>query len=308
MNTAGWIILVVLLVPIIGIAIWWIITVSVVRIPSGSLGLLMVKGKATDTALLPGSHFLPAVRRRMVEEYPSVELAYRAGDQDSAGDTDVTDPGRRRRSPQLEESGPALTVTLGDRSTAILSFTVRFVLMVERLRTVHERFGPNGIFGIVRDEGNRAIRKTLGDPGFGVQSLFDQARESCGNEIAEAIGAALEADGIRLSAFSLGTVDLGRTGEVIAATVRAKYELERETAEAATRMVRALNDVELQEKLTAPSDAGWRYRETDLWLELVQRTEGLQVSLRPGPGGTSIGVSAVDEHGPDSQNPPVQLV
>jgi len=300
-STAGWIILLVLLLPMIGFLIWWIILVSVVRIPSGSLGLLLVKGRATDTTLLPGSHFSLAVVRRMVEEYPSVELAYRAGAQETS-DTKEIGPTRRRPS-RLEQTGPALTVTLGDRTTATLSFTVRFVLMPEQLRTIHERFGPNGVFGIVRDESNRAARNTLGEPGFGVDSLYGPARETCQNDIATAIGAALETDGIRLAAFSLSTVDLGRTGEVIGATVRAKYELDRETAEAATRMVRALNDAELQERLTAPGEAGWRYRETDLWRDLVQRTQGLQVSLRPGPGGTSIGIRAADEPGPDEHAP-----
>jgi hypothetical protein len=205
----------------------------------------------------------------------------------------------------LEQSGTPLTVTLGDRTTAILSFTVRFVLVPEQLRTVHERFGPNGIFGIVRDESHRAVRNTLGDPSFGVDSLFGPARDACQTQLAEAISAALESDGIRLTAFSLSTMDLGRTGEVIGATVRARYELDRETAEAATRLARALNDAELEQKLTAPSEAGWRYRETDLWRDLVNRTGALQVSLRPGPGGTTIGLSAADEQGPDTQNPSV---
>ncbi|HZM65384.1 MAG TPA: hypothetical protein VFC16_03665 [Nakamurella sp.] len=59
MSTAGWIILAVLLLPMIGFLIWWIILMSVVRIPSGSLGLLMVKGKGHRHR--PASRFtLPA--------------------------------------------------------------------------------------------------------------------------------------------------------------------------------------------------------------------------------------------------------
>lgn len=305
MSTVGWIILLVVLLPAIGFLFWWIVLVSVVRIPSGSLGLLLVKGRATDTTLLPGSHFSLAVVRRMVEEYPSVELAYRAGTQDAPADTEPARRGRRRET-QLDQSGPALTVTLGDRMTATLSFTVRFVLMPEQLRIVHERFGPDGIFGIVRDESNRVLRNTLGEKNFGVKSLFGPARESCQTDLSTAIGEALAADGIRLTSFSLSTVDLGRTGEVIGATARARYELDRETAEAATRIARALNDAELQGRVTSPSEAGWRYRETDLWRDLVQNSEGLQVSLRPGPGSTQIGISAVGEHGPDPEAPPLQ--
>jgi regulator of protease activity HflC (stomatin/prohibitin superfamily) len=220
MSTAAWIILLVLLIPIIGILIWVIVLASVVRVPSGSLGLLMVKGQATDTTLPPGRHFLFALRRRMVEEYPSVELAYRAGVQ-AGSESDATGQQSRRTS-QLEQSGPDLTVTLGDRTTATVSFTVRFVLMSQQLRIVHERFGPDGVFGIVRDEAQRAVRNMLCDPGFGVENLFGAAREASQTELAEAVGAALEADGIRLTAFTLGTVDLGRTGEVIGATVRAR--------------------------------------------------------------------------------------
>lgn len=83
----------------------------------------------------------------------------------------------------------------------------------------------------------------------------------------------------RAIAAKLSTVDLGRTGEVIGATVRAKYELDREKAEAATRLARALNDAELQEKLTGRSEAGWRYRKTDLWRD---RAKPLRVAgFRP---------------------------
>ena len=283
MSTIGWIILLVLVLPMIGLLVWLIIAESTVRVPSGSLGLLMVKGRATDTALLPGRHFVPALRKRMVEEYPSVEFAYRAG-----GSEDVVDT-------RLDRSGPPLLVTLGDRVTAGISLTIRFQLIPERLRLIHERFGPEGIFGIVRDESSRAVTATLGDPGVGVANLLGPEREMCQQRLATAVGEALEADGIRVTTLLLGAVDLGRTGEVIQATMRARYELEREQAEAATRVVRALNDADLQQHLTSSSDAAWRYRETDLWRELVQRTEALQVALRAGPGGAAVGLTAHDD-------------
>src|SRR6187200_3709080 len=101
MSLVAWIILLVLVIPMLGILIWVIIVESLVRVPSGSLGLVMVKGRATDTVLLPGAHFVPALRRRMVEEYPSVEMSYRAGGQDGAEDT------------EFDRAGPPLEVTLG---------------------------------------------------------------------------------------------------------------------------------------------------------------------------------------------------
>src|SRR4051812_24549728 len=105
MNTIGWIILLVLVLPAIGLVAWALLTASMVRIPSGSLGLLLVKGRATDTTLSPGAHFVPALRRRMVVEYPSVELTYRAGETGAVG--------------ALESIGPAVQIALGDRTTAV---------------------------------------------------------------------------------------------------------------------------------------------------------------------------------------------
>ncbi len=289
MSTIGWIILIIVLLPALGILIFVLITASLVRVPSGSLGLVMARGRATDTVLLPGPHFVPALRRRMVEEYPSVEMAYRAGGEPDTEETLLgeraaggrTGPGRR--STTLERNGPPLQVSLGDRSTATVSLTVRFRLMPGELRRVHERFGPHGIFGIVRDEMTRAVAATLGDPDFGVDNLFGPARDAAQYRLLTGIGAALEADGIEVTAVVIGTVDLGRTGEVIQATVRARYELEREQAEAATRTVRAMNDADLQVKLSAPSDGAWRYRETDVWRDLVQQAQALNLALREGP-------------------------
>jgi len=299
-STVGWIIVLILVIPMIGVLVWVVIAASIVRVPSGSIGLLMVKGRATDTTLLPGSHFVPALRRRMIEEYPSVELAYRAG-----GPGDSADGGkpftRNTSEAALERSGPLLPVTLGDRTTATVAYTVRFRLLPEQLKQVHERFGPTGVFGIVRDESSRAVTGALGDPAVGIDSLLGSAREACEKRLFTAVGAALQADGVEVTAFLVGAVDLGRTGEVIQATLRARLEVEREKAEAATRMARALNDADLQQYVNTASDAAWRYRETDLWRDLVQRTGALSVALRAVPGaagGTTAQETAEDQSQP----------
>ena len=283
MSVVGWIIILVFVLPIIGLLVWLLLAASFVRVPSGSLGLVMVKGKATDTTLPPGPHFVPALRRHMIEEYPSVELAYRAGGADDQGKA------------ELNEHGPALQVTLGDRTTAEVTLNVRFRLIPEQLRLVHERFGPKGIFGIVRDECTRSVVTTLGSPDMGIDNLFGAAREKCEDRLRDSISATLAAEGIELTSLLLGVSDLGRTGEVIQATVRARYELEREQAEAATRMARALNDADLQQHMTSSSDGAWRYRETDLWRDLVQRTEALQVALRSGPGQPGTGGAGFEQ-------------
>lgn len=308
MSTLAWVILLIFLLSALGLLAWAVLANSFVRVPSGSLGLLMVKGRATEQTLLPGPHFVFALRRRMVEEYPSVELAYRA---DGSSDTDRGSPGSTtavqasapNRSTRLERTGPSLRVTLGDRTEASVAMTVRFQLVPERLREVHERFGPDGVFGVVRDLSARAVRSTLCDTGFDIEQFFGAKRTACEEQLAKAVREALLAEGINMTGFVLGAVDLGKTGDVIQATVRARYELEREKAEAETRAVRALNDANLEERLGAPSDAAWRYRETDLWRDLVERTNALQVALRAGPGPTPSERTAADLANPPDHGP-----
>ena len=220
-------------------------------------------------------------------------MAYRAGGQE--------DPGK----PEFNQSGPPLQVTLGDRTTAVVSLTVRFRLIPEQLKLVHERFGPKGIFGIVRDETSRAVITTLGAHETRIDNLFGPALRESEERLRKELNPVLGAEGIELTSLLLGPVDLGQTGEVIAATVRAHYELEREQAEAATRMARALNDAKLQDQMTSPSDDAWRYRETDLWRELVQRTEALQVALRAGPGAPGQLSAVVDPALVDDTSAPV---
>src|SRR6478672_1633984 len=265
MSTLGWIIFLILVLPAIGLLAWIIIVASLVRVPSGSLRLVMV------------------------EEYPSVQLAYRAdglGDQENAGFTRQAGDRRVNRGAfdRLEVSGPPLRAILGDRTEATVVVTVRFQLVPENLREVHERYGPNGVFSIVRDQTARAVLGALADVDHGIEQFFGEQRLACERRLADAVRGALTAHGILMTGFVLGAVELGRTGEVIQATVRARYELERERAEAETRTLRALNDADLQKQLSTPSDDAWRYRETDLWRELVNRTEALNVALRAGPG------------------------
>lgn len=287
MSTLAWIIFLILILPALGLLIWIIIAASLVRVPSGSLGLVMSRGKATDRTLPPGSHFVFALRRVIIEEYPSVELAYRA---DGLGDNEQVgfkrSLGDRRVSrgsfDRLEVSGPTLPVTLGDRTEATVVVTVRFQLLPENLKQVHERYGPNGVFGVVRDVSTRAVLSTLAEHHDGIEQFFGAQRRDCEQRLATAVRDALESDGISMTGFVLGSVDLGRTGEVVQATVRARYELERERAEAETRTLRAQNDADLQKHVT-PSDDAWRYRETDLWRELVARTDGLNVAVAARP-------------------------
>ncbi len=111
----------VLVVAALVAAVWLVIRNSLVRVPMGQLGLLVVRGRSTDTSLLPGLHWVTALRQRQVVCYPVVELSYRA-----SSDPVVNSP--------TEAGGPALKVMLGDRAEAKVGYTVRFRLVRDQLR------------------------------------------------------------------------------------------------------------------------------------------------------------------------------
>jgi regulator of protease activity HflC (stomatin/prohibitin superfamily) len=276
MSTASWVIVVVVAVPVLAVLVWLVIGESLVRVPSGSLGLLLVKGRATETALVPGPHFVPALRRSMMELYPSVELSYHA-----VGT--ATEPPTGAEGSELDRSGPPLTATLGDRATVVLGFTVRFRLVPQQLRLVHTRFGPAGIFPMARDTTTATLSAVVRAPGVGVDDMFGASLADLERAAAAAVAEALATNGVEMVAFSLGAVELGTTGEVIQATVRAPHELRREQAQAPVRLARATNDATLQGQVTLPSEDLWRYREMDLWTGLVERSRSVHVSLRGGP-------------------------
>ena len=267
----GWIVFLALAIPLLAIFGWMILSGSVVRIPPGRLGLLLIRGRATDQVLAPGPHWVPALRRRMVEEYPSLELSYRA----------VGDPTAAPESGELERSGPAPQVTLGDRTEARLGYTVRFRLDESQLRSVHERFGAEGIWPAARDLSTRAVRGCVSAPDVGVDDLFGPERATLEASIATAVTETLAADGLTLTMYALGDVDLGRTGDVIQSTVRARLEKDREEAESSMRLARARIDAELEPYLTSGSDAALRYREVDVWRDLAHANRIVATPARP---------------------------
>ena len=237
------------------------------------MGLLLKAGKATDTVLPPGLHWVPRLRKRLVAPYPALELAYRGTlDASKSDDTGA-----------LDRAGPALRVTLGDRTQATIGYTVRFQLDITHLRSVHERFGPDGFWIAVRDVTARALRHRMGDSDIGVDDLFGDRRNAVEEQIGSAVAAALQNDGMVVTMFMLGDVDLGRTGDVIQSTARARLELEREQAEAQVRVARARIDAELQPYLATLSDAALRYREVDVWRDLAysQQERALLSTARP---------------------------
>ena len=268
----AWIIFLLVALPVVGFFVWLVVRESFVRVEPGQLGLVLIRGRATDRTLLPGTHWVPSIRRMLVQDYPSLELSYRA-ENPGPGPAESSD---------LECAGPRLAVALGDRTSLRLGYTVRFRVRSESLPGVHDRFGPDGLWPAVRDRSARVLRATLGEPSVGLDDLFGEARDTLEERLAEEIAAALQADGFELAMFALGDLDLGRTGEVVQATARARLELDREKAEAATRIARVGNDVEMR-ALLGDAATVLRYREMDLWRDVVVELLDRGVPMPPTP-------------------------
>jgi regulator of protease activity HflC (stomatin/prohibitin superfamily) len=269
----SWIVFVVVALPIVVGILWMLFDSSIVRIQPGELGLILVRGEATDRALTPGIHWVPALRRRFVEIYPSLEMSYRAGalDADDAG--------------SLDRSGLAIAAVLGDRTRCSVSYTVRLRLAPGELKVVHNRYGNDGIWAAIRDLSALSVRSALNAPDLSVDDLFGPARHELVTSITERVRAELLPHGFEVATFSIDEVDLGRAGEVIQAAVRARLELERERAENEMRVERARCDAEVASVLAGvPADAALRYREADVWREVgadvAQMNAGLGAMTR----------------------------
>ena len=256
----AWIIFIALALMLLGAIAFVALDESFVKIEPGRLGLLLVHGKATDRVLEPGPHWVPALRRRMVQTYPSVEMSFSAGRDELATVEDSA----------VERGGATLHVNLGDRNVVDVSYTLRFSLDRERLRIVHERFGPDGIWAAVRDQAARTLRAMLSKAEVSVESLAGAERTAIEKQLADDIATSLAEDGIVVASFFFGNLDLGRAGEAIEATARARLELEREKAEAEMRLARAQIDADLAPYIAGASDAALRYREVDSWREFAR--------------------------------------
>ncbi len=167
-------------------------------------------------------------------------------------------------------------------------------LIPAALKSVHERFGKDGLWSAVRDCSNRAVRASLGDPAVGIVDLLGDGRRVLEGRLSDEVGEVLRADGFELALLTLEDTELGRTGDVIQATVRARYELEREQAEHATRLAEVQSDAALGEYLGVDGAAvALRYRELGVWREIITTPAGgsaMAVAARP-----SVGAVAHDE-------------
>lgn len=168
---------------------------------------------------------------------------------------------------------------LGDRAEAKVGYTVRFRLVRDQLRLVHDRFGTTGYWSAVRDNVGAALAVALAQPDVTLDSLHPGQRQELEQQLKQRLAETLAADGMELAGFSLGAVDLGRAGETVQATLRARLGLAREEANAALQRLRVQHDAELTSRLAEVGETPLRYREAEMWRDLAFRSDGVGVSV-----------------------------
>lgn len=276
MSALAIVVVLVIAVPVLLFAIWEVMQAARVRIDSGTIGLLIVRGVATSRSLPPGVHWVWPYRKQLIQIYPLRELTYLTASEDqTTSDSDLVDE--------------PFHCHLGDRTAAAVLYTIRFRLRPDSLQDIHERLGPEGIKGIVRDRSRQALLAGLGEGSRGFGDVFGDARAELQAALTAQMTEALAAEGFDVTLFTLRDLDLGTVGDMVQATVRSQAELEREQAAAAVRLARVRNEAEVDALLAhALADDVLRYRQIELWREIVQRWDGHSL-LPQGPAAAAAG-------------------
>ena len=198
----------------------------------------------------------------MIQTYPSRELALVAG-------------GAQQANPDVDYLDEAVSVFLSDQAMAEISYTVRCQLILTKVDHVHESYGPEGIWSVLRDVSRRTVIAEAAGSGTTIGNVFGDGYAELERHIAAALTEALVEVGFELRMFSLREVDLGATGEVVQDTIRAGAELEREQAYAAVRRARIDNDDALLADIEGLDyELVLRYRQVDAWRDLIKRWGG----------------------------------
>ncbi len=180
--------------------------------------------------------------------------------------------GAQQANPDVDYLDEPVSVLLGDHAVAEVSYTVRCQLIRDKVHEVHESYGPEGIWSVLRDVSRRTVIIESAGSGITIGSVIGDGYGELERHVGAALTDALVEVGFELKMFSLRRVDLGTTGEIVQDTIRAGAELEREQAYAAVRRARIDNDSALLAEVDGlDHDLVLRYRQVDAWRDLIQR-------------------------------------
>ena len=261
MSGWGLVVFAVLAVPLLLFGVFQFLQEAMVRIPTGTVGLVIVRGKATERVLTPGAHIVWPFRKQMIQSYPLRDPTYLTGVPGDSGDNDYADLPMRAR--------------LGDRTEVMVLYTLRFRIHADALPRIHEHLGPDGIKPFMRDLTRKVISEHLRASAFGVDHVFGDDRNHLESVLTDELTTALSAGGFDVLMFHLRDIDLGEVGEVVNETVRATLQLELERRAAQVRALRLEHEAQQVDSLASTlSDEVLRYRQIELGREALDRWDG----------------------------------
>ncbi len=191
---------------------------TVIRINDREMGLVLRRGAATDKVLDPGEHTLTPFVESIVT-YPSHELTYLVVE-DKLVDT--------VQGKEADFADHPLDITTADKATANILYTVRCRISKSGVRHIHDRFGRNGIKGVIRDESRHIIRLALNEKNYTARDLLGSSRAQVEMAISERLKERLAANGLEMTHFGLREADLGELGKQLDAQMRTIEELKLE--------------------------------------------------------------------------------
>jgi regulator of protease activity HflC (stomatin/prohibitin superfamily) len=255
---------------VVVLVVTWIALIQTsFRVEPGTLALILRRNKATGRAAGPGRHFIQPWRKATVQIYPSRELALLAGGT-------VAADGR------VDAADSPLRVHFGDRTIAELSYTVRCRLDPDGLKSVHNRFGPEGIWAAIRDTTRQALLAEARTENTSMADSFGTRFTALERRFEKAVAKSLRDIGFELTMFSLRGVDLGETDDVIQSTLRATAERDREVAMSAVRAAQLEHDAAMSGMVAGVNgDVMLRYRQLEAWRDLLQRWGAGEQSTSP---------------------------
>ena len=147
-----------------------------------------------------------------------------------------------------------LDITTSDNATANILYTVRFRVSKTSLRLIHERFGPERLQSIIRDESRHIIRLSLNEKDYTSSDLLGPSRAHVEADINDRLRGTLSENGFELTHFGLREPDLGELGQKLREQMRTREEhkLEQEISKVeAERNRRAEQKAQSEAKIEA---------------------------------------------------------
>lgn len=191
-----------------------------VKIPIGSIGIVLRRGAITNRVLPAGVHYLTPFFESVIV-ISTKEKTYEVMEESLVGKTDA------------DYVDHPLDAKTADGVQAFILYTLRFFVDHTNARRVMERFGSleEAVRMVVKAESRQVVRQTLSERRFNASDLIGQPLDEVQKPMESVLRERLAANGLTLSFFGLRAIDLGEYGHLTEQRRNAQEKLEKEKAD-----------------------------------------------------------------------------